>query len=1232
MPSKSSTTPTAAAAPPDEFEEAIGEEKERRRVTAAAATSSAMEEPCTFLPPLLLYGRWQQDPHDGAEASTPGYIDAARVALLQLRRIWKSQQQQQRLLHAQRATPVVQAVEAERFATDVTSFLREAHVEALLVLAELTLAPPWRAGSEGDTTVSQGFSSALLSCVLQLMCLRHAEVAGRHMAQLSRLLLSSSHLLRDAAQHTAVWDSFALLCYASRRRLRRRPNRNCLEALLWGLFYPRNQHEGRQGGRDAALAAVASVESCPPQRQPSSSSLRATQTNRMSFLARNRAGTRRAALHHLLYRCLERETVAESDLGAAAAHTDLLLSWALCIAGSNLEPTMRDAIVHRLCKSFTPAHRAAETTVVATLPSPPSVQQWQQLALRCTEAQIKSGDDGRHGKHGKVLLPGNEVFAAVEREARRTGGWAVLAADKDLLALLCSTQLPAMVRWNVTTAETTQRERAATTAAPTAASEREWRLAEAASATLRAYARLRWDPTDDDDTLRCKSVKAAEGATASIETPPPPLRVLRLRQRSIELEVEELMHTAWELPRPAWCLSEAIAVRLVRCLRRHRACAAAVATAASLSSSTSSSAPHASLPATTSLTRRQLLAAFRRVARHSRTDVLMYAVVLQGAAAATAAVPSRGYTMPLVVDTDDDPLSLAAFTAEATRLLVGRLFSAADAAQLVEQWWRERAAAATSLHVDVLDRLHNWVSALPPSLRSQKLAALLLRVAQLETSLPCTPSLMKRHSAVWSTEDAATVVPVVAAAKRTWEAIVAAAQPHPSVAPLPVSTSTASTAIAADALMCMSSNSPAKPPSYSAGMNTTAPQTRILLRRLQWVALLNDSPRREWRWSGVWTNAASRHHGWATTCAAVEAAEAENEMTAAERRAVEEVCGCRCASDKDVDAMQATPWIVVYERRWLETLLATACASPLTTDPQSSAPANAVDSAAALHSVEEPLPMVGVPPSLLPVYELLFKVSKPSHSLTGVLVAGGAHPVDALPGSVTAGCCDVPPAAETHLFVCAHYDEALRLLALYGAHLVKHLDAADSETRRTAEARKLWWVASAAVLGLIDFWKAYKRASGAPAPRDAFMPGPEALCEHYQAVVQLLHAMAQKVPTCSLFRSNAATATTAAFSPLPSLPEDLHLDVFSTFTLANTPDWQRCEALLLLVDDVAACGATAACNPGSTATPVSNTNATLMNAAYFQVPLRVYAEVVAVYAAHQRPMSQRLRERCTRQL
>ncbi|KPA79050.1 hypothetical protein ABB37_05583 [Leptomonas pyrrhocoris] len=1015
---------------------------------------------------------------------------------------------------------------------------------------------------------------------MQLLYRRQVEVSGRHMAQLSQLLLAYSPVFVAASQHAAVWDLFTLLCYATRRRLRRKHNRDCLEAFLWGLYDPLSRDEEFSKNADGVHllnTADGFVFGRPsPRATQGGSHLQLPSCN----------DVRVATLHHLLYRCLQTETSLQID-AQAAAHIELLLSWALLLAGDDMRPFMRDAVVHRLCKPITPSNTGASAgRRISTLES---VRQWRRLALRHNEAplrHVEENDKGGRGKHGKALLPAAAVFNTVEREARQTGGWAVPAMERCLLStLMHSTHLPTGTQRNTSSAATT-RYRKPTRSTKAEKTESELRLAGAAAATPRAYARLRWGSLDSGLP------------PYSSTTTPTAARLLQRRQASSEEEIAELMHTALELPKHAWCLAEAVAVRLVRCLRLRAAYPVAA-------------------PRATSVTRRQLLAAFRRLARHSRVGVLTHALVLESDDTATlSAAPTKD-------GCGEDPFSFAEFAAAATLTLVRHIHSDEDAAQIIGVWWYERSTAATHISPDVLRRLRAWVEALPPPLLSEQLARTFEQLSQLETSVPSSASFAGSYL-LTSSEDKVND----SEAKEVWKAIIAAAQPHNTAQPVQVQDGGASSVGASIDTPTAPSFSFSTTPHQSSVKDAVTVRSGnvVSLRRLQWIALLNDSPRREWRWLGI----SAEPHSWTEQCRLVEASE-KAELTAVEQHNATDL-GDRCLHGQCETATAS--WRALRRWGWLDELMTTysgqdgraglaeECGRGRLEDEELGRTAAAAETAA--HDGLSPSACLGASQIITHFVRIA------CHTFQTLSATGATHARHS-PAPAAADTTRTPVTSQTYAAPFETWEEALRTLASYCELLATNAEEVkEHDSARAVHHKKLLCAASAFIECSIAFWRALHAPLFTSADVNDAADVSSVLCAQYKTILDLHSAVALAQQKLALHHPGEEEREAAA-SALPSLPAELHADVFRLLTHARVPRWRQCEALLLLADDVATLSSAGAKTAGG-GTPMTAARATPTWQGSFEIPLFVYAEVLTAYAAHQQPVPQQLRERCMRRL
>lgn len=1043
----------------------------RARLPPAAALSLT-------LPSLLRRPRWR----GGAEArrgeSEEGYLDAAASALKALQDDWRHRRSSEK---------------TSFFAAEAQSSLRHAHADALLAMTELLLSPSAFACEAEDAAAGGGssaFAAALLPCLLRLLCRRHVELTGRHVAHLSRLLLAHPPLFRGAflsttEQHqqcVAVWDAFTLVCYATRRHLRRKHNRDCLEAFLWGVYAPlQSAHQPQQQQQ---------------QHRASGGRVDAPSVDAELWAAARKSGVRRAVLHHLLHRCLETETAAEIGV-QAAAHVDLLLAWALLLAWEEVEAVVRDAVIHRLCKqtrleghSRRPAHGASGA----------SVEQWKRLALRLAAAHTKA--DGDRGTAGRAAQPGARVFAAMDRESRYTSGWSIVPLDRQLLRCVLSRPSPssdhqapadASMPTTLGVAETS-RHFGAVRPAQLAADDDALRLREAARTTLHAYAQMRWGRLESAAPMRASAGLA-----------------------SCEEEMGELIHTALELPKHAWCLCEAVAVRLVRCVRHY----------AALLERTAVAQGKCVMPPP------QLLAAFRRMARHSRTDVVTTAVVMEetegcrtragGEAACDTTAESRN---------KDAPFS-AAFTTAAIADASRQLTCAAEAEWVAEVWAHDRSMAVGPIPHVVLARLHAWVKALSPSLRSEEFAIAVAAMAQIDTA-------------------ASQLSGAVAPVDEAWQNIVRDAQPT-AVAP--------------------QSTVPEMHPTLA-----TPPVSRVQHSTLLWTHLVNANPRREWQLSAMSRPLASTAAAPTAKCPLIEwspVVGAVVESTEKDGAAqVEEACLHRLFNAHI--GSSARSWAVRRDWHWLDHV-----------------------SAAVAHSQEHPAPSSGewdtTPSSSLSQQTRILRAyASPSRTVDGGAVeCAWVPPKLTLATSAEAAAAAADPDT---LLLFLDWDAALHTLSSYAA--------------RTTDTEQLSFLVGAFTRCFVGLWATFRCVDSLPTslepPHDAIQIA-AALMPHYATALRLCSELREA-------RGGAAASGIGGEAKAAVLPDALHLNLFRSLLHAAEPQWQQCEALICLAGS-----ATSASPSPSSAQKVCGACV---------LPDRVLAEVIAAYAAAQRPLPLQLRQWC----
>ncbi|KAG5500688.1 hypothetical protein JIQ42_04708 [Leishmania sp. Namibia] len=1143
------------------------------------------------LPALLQRSRWHNVVHERYRASVPGYVGACTQVLWEICRMWK-------VCAASRSR--CEEDGAGCFAGRVHALLRRAHADALLVLLEEVAGI--HNSEHGLADSAAGFSCELTVHLVDILARRPVELSGKRMAHLSKILLSCPYLLAATpstqdglaqalveAVQEGVWHAFTFLCYATRRSLRRRQNVDCLEALLCGVYMRAHQ--------DPATAPKGCREGCtlPLASSILRSSLDAAQSGRQrrhgsSLLPpRLMAKVRQAALCHLVHRCLLNGASAKA--AAADAITEeresLLLAWVLLVAREDLDPVVHAAVVYRLRKN--PGLTEGSSSAGAL---PVCVDSWRQLALRVA-AVLPPSDVG--GQRATALTNGPEIFRRTDQTSKDTGGWAVAPVDRLLLSTLhqrSPTQKQASLwPWSATEQEDTRGVEAA------------WPLTEnpgtrcvlnGAAAALHAYARLRWKPLSVSEVDQSVPNDGPFTLGAVHLAPSPTEACAFSADSAIAKECEDVIEAAADLPLHTRCLAEVLCTRLLRCLHRWKGASpggVALTTA-------SSGAAQASPTVAAASTQRRILAALQKLLPHTRTEVVMAAMLeLQSEAHPTA--DTRGNAKR---NAHRDSSRIAPSSAHIWPSMPQRacwpLISAVcrhadDAVRAVREWMCYREMMATPLALASVQRLREWLLALPGSQHSSQLVKVLREWAEMETrKLSGTSSLARACRSAW-TDVAQTAL-----------------EQHAAQALLAALDGRCAAAVAAQAPSCSPCGAELRRTYAAMSGPASAP-----LRQLQWIANANSSAVREWRWS---TGVTSLPIEWATgdqseslLCptlavpAAVLLVEAtEADLTDTEHDAAAQMLCLRCFPS--IPSFDTFSWSDRLACRALERAQATSsCATQpvVKSDAAFTADRSCAADGDATASPRESVQCNGAVVSAAALHYLISRGNRTALSAPGL-----------------AAVCSV-----------TELDDAIRTLAVYVEYLqqTRHGRPDDGQCGERASDRRLRCAAAAYINCLSDAWRMTKRSAASTT----------SALSRDRIDESVLLARLPSFYLCALRLYDTLMRDTAELDnvdevphTLPRLPEALHEAAFRALVHGLETQRHTIETTLLLADSIArrwASRTTVSTTPSSgvcsTAAPTTSLS---KGTRAFCLPLSVYQLVLATYAADRAPLPHHVRACC----
>ncbi|CAJ04235.1 hypothetical protein LMJF_24_0430 [Leishmania major strain Friedlin] len=1137
------------------------------------------------LPALLQRPRWRNVVHERYRASVPGYVDACAQVLGNVRNMWE-------VCAANRRRR--EEASDSCFAEHVSTLLRHAHADALLVLLEGVAG-----AHHGGDVFADG--AALFRCELILhlvrsLARRPVELSGKHMAHLSKLLLSCPQLLTAAppsqnylAQalvaevQEEVWSSFTCLCYATRRSLRRRQNVDCLEALLCGV-YMRAHHEPatlQSSGRDSRTSRLVSamLRSCVDARDGGWQRRYAGHPLPPHLLAR----VRQAALCHLVHRCLLSGAVAK--VGAAEKANEenarLLLSWALLLAREDMDPVVHAAVVYRLSRGPGLAEGGSPAGA-----SPACVESWRRLALLVEAVRRPS----RLGEQ-RATAPANgaEAFQGVDQACKDTRGWAVLSVDRRQLGALCAQTHAPLSLWSATGPVVSRGVEAARARTRDAAVQR---VSDGAAAALRAYVRLRWEPLSiseaeqllPDDAALAVSVALTEGARREAPT--------SITERMIAEECEDVIESAADMPPHAVCLAEVLCVRLLRSMQRWKGTSLGGVIAPPASSGTAQASP-AVLPASQ---QRRVLAALWKLSAYARAEVVTAALLeLQGEAGTTAAAGKSG-------NVHSDPSCTAPSSAlmgpsmppRACWPLIGAVCRhAEDVVHVTRELMSHREMMAAPLSLASLQRLREWLVGLPGSLHSAHLVKVLREWAEIEKS--------KLSGASSRAQECLTA----------WDDVVRTAlEQHAAHALLAALDGQCAAAAVTTGPCC----SPCGEELRSTYAVMTGPAS-AQLRRIQWIAEANSSAVREWRWSmGVASpligrttvgRSASLLHPASALPAAVLAVEAtELDLTDTEHDAAVRLLCQRCFSD--LSGSNTFSWSDRLACRALERAQATS--TPTTQLGVRIDEDLAADhSSAADGDADAP--------------------SCPSKQCKGTIVSAAALHYLLTRGNPTTSSAT----ATAPMFSTAELGDALHTLSVYVEFLVKTRRSGvyDDPCSERAINRRLRCAAAAYVNCLSDAWRVTLRTIAPPTSAvPLHVADEEVLLMCFPA---FYHCALRLYDRLLSDKAVLDKGSDEVLMSLPCLSGALHEAAFRALVRTSGTRRRNIETTLLLADRVArqwaALGMVSSSSSVAHAAVASAPSLTDDQPA-FCVPLSVYQLVLATYAADRTPLPQRVRACC----
>ncbi|CBZ08723.1 hypothetical protein, unknown function [Leishmania infantum JPCM5] len=1141
------------------------------------------------LPALLQRPRWHNVVHEQYRASVSGYVDACAQVLANVRSMWE-------VCAANRRRR--EAAGDSCFAEHVNTLLRHAHADALLVLLEGVTAT--HHGGDVFADGAAPFRCELILHLVRSLAGRPVELSGKHMAHLSKLLLSCPHLLTAAppsqnnlSQALAaevqeeVWSAFTCLCYATRRSLRRRQNVECLEALLCGVYMRvhRDPATVQSSGRDSRTSRLASamLRSGVDAGDGGWQSQYAGHPLPPHLLAK----VRQAALCHLVHRCLLRGALAK--VGAAEEaneeHARLLLSWALLLAREDMDPVVHAAVVYRLRRSPGLAEGGSPAGA-----SPACVESWRRLALR-VEAVLRPSGLGE--QRTTALATGAEVFQRVDRTCKATRGWAVSSMDRRLLAALRAqrfAQKHVPLRLGSATEPVVSRRVGAARARTRDAAVQ--RVSDGAAAALHAYARLRWGPLNiseaeqlvTDGATLALSAAPTDGARREAHAP--------VTERMIAEECEDVIETAADLPLHALCLAEVLCVRLLRCMHRWKGTSLGGVIAPPASSGTPQASP-AVLPASQ---QRRVLAALWKLSAYTRAEVVTAALLeLQGEARTTAATGRSG-------NVHSDPSRTAPPSARigpsmlprACWPLIGAVCRhAQDAVHVTRELMGHREMMAAPLSLASLQRLREWLVALPGSLHSAHMVKALREWAEMEKSKLSGASSRAQ------------------ACLTAWDDVVRTAlEQHAAQALLAALDGQSAAAVAATGPCC----TPCGEELRSTYAVMTGPAS-AQLRRIQWIAEANSSAVREWRWSmGVaspligWTtvgrSASLLHHTSALPAAVLVVEATEADLTDTEHDAAVRLLCQRCFSG--LSGSDTFSWSDRLACRALEraqamsiptTQLGVRIDEGLAADHSSAADGDADAS------------------------------SRQSKQCKGSIVSAAALHYLLARGNTTTSSAT----AMATMFSTAELGDALQTLSVYVEFLEKTRRSGvyNDPCGERAIDRRLRCAAAAYVNCLSDTWHVTMRA--APSSTSAaplHVADKEVLLTCFPA---FYHCALRLYDRLLWDEAELDKSGDEVLMNLPCLSGALHEAAFRA--LVRTPGTSRCtiETTLLLADRVARRWAARGMVSSSSSVPnsaVASTPSLKDHQPAFCVPLSVYQLVLATYAADRTPLPQRVRACC----
>ncbi|KAG5478173.1 hypothetical protein CUR178_04885 [Leishmania enriettii] len=1158
-----------------------------------------------MLPALLQRSRWHNVVHERYRASVPGYVDACAQVLREIRRMWKVCAACRSCCEEGTRGPHGGQGEGDGagcFAGRVHALLRRAHADALLVLLEEVTGT--HSSEHGLADSAAGFRCELTVHLVDILARRSVELSGKRMAHLSKILLNCPYLLAAtpstqdglaqalvAAVQEGVWHAFTFLCYATRRSLRRRQNIDCLEALLCGVYMRAYQ--------DPATAPNGCRKGCalPVASSILRSSLDAVQSERQRrhgsplLPPRLMAKVRQAALCHLVHRCLSNGASAKAAAAADAIteeRASLLLAWVLLLAREDLNPVVHAAVVYRLRKN--PGLTEGSSSAGAL---PVCVDSWRQLALRVA-AVLPPSDVG--GQRATALTNGPDIFRRTDQTSKDTGGWAVAPVDRLLLSTLhqrSPTQKQAsLLPWRAPEQEDTQGVEAAWARTGNAGTRC---VLNGAAAALHAYARLRWKRLSVSEVDQ--SVPDDGRFTLSaVHTAPSPTEACAFSTDSaMAKECEDVIKAAADLPLHTQCLAEVLCTRLLRCLHRWKG---TLPGGVALTAAPSGSVQASSTVAAAS-TQRRILAALQKLLPHTRTEVVMAALLELKSEAHPTADTRRSAKRNAHGDSSRIAPSSAHIWPSMPQRACWPLISAVcrhadDAVRAVREWMCYREMMATPLALASVQRLRGWLLALPGSQHSFQLVKVLREWAEMETrKLSGTSSLGRACRSAW------TDVAQTALEQHAAQALLAALDGR-----------CAATA-ATEALSCSPCGAELRRIYAAMSGPASAP-----LRQLQWIANANSSAAREWRWctgvtslpieraTGDQSESLLRHTlGVPAAVLLVEATEAD--ITDTEHDAAVQLLCLRCFPS--IPSFDTFSWCDRLACRALERAQATSSSATQPVIESHAAVTGDRSCAADGDAAASPRESVQCSSAVVSPAALHYLISR-----------GNGAALSA------PGLAAISSAAEL--------DDAVRALAVYVEFLqqTRHGRPDDGQCGERASDRRLRCAAAAYINCLSDAWRMTTRSAASTTSalsRDRI--GESVLLTRlpsfYLCALRLYDTLMRDT-------AELGNVDDEVLHTLPRLPEALHEAAFRALVHGLETQRHTIDTTLLLADSIVRRWASRTTVSTTPLSGVCSTEAPTTSLSkgtrVFRLPLSVYQLVLATYAADRAPLPHHVRACC----